>query len=30
MFGTLDHGEAGKSSARKLKDIEAQTGVAEA
>ncbi|MDG2004550.1 MAG: sterol desaturase family protein [Novosphingobium sp.] len=30
MFGTLDNGEGGKSSARKLKDIEAQTEAAEA
>lgn len=32
MFGTLDHGEAGKGSARKLKDVEAAAhpGAAEA
>jgi len=30
MFGTLDHGEAGKGSARKLKEIEAQAEAAEA
>jgi len=30
MFGTLDHGEAGKGSARKLKQVEAQAEAAEA
>jgi sterol desaturase/sphingolipid hydroxylase (fatty acid hydroxylase superfamily) len=30
LFGTLDHGEAGKGSARKLKQVEAETARAEA
>jgi len=30
MFGTLDHGEAGKGSAKRLKDMEALNDQAEA